>query len=117
MKEITDKKLKIMYGIVCGLMVFTWVMTIVFLIILPETIPLHFDASSAGGYNIYGSKMNIITGPVISTFLGLFVLFFAWLSKKRTDKVREWSSLWCGIIALSFCNVMFAFFFSLSFYM
>ncbi|NNK18988.1 MAG: DUF1648 domain-containing protein, partial [Maribacter sp.] len=67
----SDKIIEIVGWIgVCGI----WVLTLITYSKLPETIPIHYNAS--GEVDGYGDKTNILALPVIATvlFLGLTVL-------------------------------------------
>ena len=106
MREITDKKLKAMYIAVACLMALTWVVTIVFLIILPDIVPLH---SSGHGADRYGSKFEWLILPIASTLMGCFFYAVAYFSKKKNERFVEWTALWSGVVVLAGWIVMFSF--------
>ena len=106
MKEIIDKKLKAMYITVACLVALTWVVTFVFLIFLPDIVPLH---SSGHGVDRYGSKIEWLILPAASTFMGCFFYTVAYFSKKKNEKVAEWTALWSGVVVLAGWIIMFSF--------
>ena len=113
MGPITDKKLKAMYISVACIVALTWVVTIVFLIFLPDIVPLH---TSGHGYDRYGSKLEWLMLPAVSTFMGCFFYAVAYFSKKKSEKTVEWVALWAGIIILTGWLVMWSFSMATGFY-
>ena len=102
------KKIKLCYDI---LMFLPLVVAIVFLSILPDQIPAHYDM--AGEVTRYGSKYESLLFPVMTLCLGYFLLFMGKISSKKegnNNNNNEKVVMKTGLVSLTMFNVLNGFF-------
>lgn len=100
MEENNVKKLKTLYIIALSLIVLSWIITIVFLIILPDQIPMRLNSYMPDGIGRFGSKFECILFPIFSTGVGSLFLLMARLGKNKGDHGEEKAWILASIPAI-----------------
>lgn len=88
--------MKFKYYVISVLMLLTLIFTTVFMIVAPESIPMHYNI--LGEIDRYGSKFEMLMFPIFVLISGVVPMFFAKHFKSKGDKSTEKLSLNVGII-------------------
>lgn len=88
--------MKSKYYVISALMFLTLIYTIIFMIISPDSIPMHYNV--LGEIDRYGSKYEMIMLPIFVLISGIVPMLFAKHFKSKSDKTSEKLSLNVGIV-------------------
>lgn len=88
--------MKLKYYVISALMFLTLIYTIIFMIISPDSIPMHYNI--LGEIDRYGSKYEMIMIPIFVLISGIVPMLFAKHFKSKSDKSSEKLSLNVGIV-------------------
>ncbi|SCY80783.1 SdpI family protein [Ruminococcus sp. YE282] len=88
--------MKSKYYVISALMFLTLIYTIIFMIISPDSIPMHYNV--LGEIDRYGSKYEMIMLPIFVLISGIVPMLFAKHFKSKSDKSSEKLSLNVGIV-------------------
>lgn len=88
--------MKSKYYVISALMFLTLIYTIIFMIISPDSIPMHYNI--LGEIDRYGSKYEMIMIPIFVLISGIVPMLFAKHFKSKSDKSSEKLSLNVGIV-------------------
>lgn len=88
--------MKSKYYVISALMFLTLIYTIIFIIISPDSIPMHYNV--LGEIDRYGSKYEMIMLPIFVLISGIVPMLFAKHFKSKSDKSSEKLSLNVGIV-------------------
>lgn len=88
--------MKSKYYVISALMFLTLIYTIMFMIISPDSIPMHYNV--LGEIDRYGSKYEMIMLPIFVLISGIVPMLFAKHFKSKSDKSSEKLSLNVGIV-------------------
>lgn len=88
--------MKSKYYVISALMFLTLIYTIIFMIISPDSIPMHYNV--LGEIDRYGSKYEMIMLPIFVLISGILPMLFAKHFKSKSDKSSEKLSLNVGIV-------------------
>lgn len=88
--------MKLKYYVISALMFLTLIYIIIFMIISPDSIPMHYNI--LGEIDRYGSKYEMIMIPIFVLISGIVPMLFAKHFKSKSDKSSEKLSLNVGIV-------------------
>ncbi|MEE0962604.1 MAG: SdpI family protein [Ruminococcus bromii] len=88
--------MKSKYYVISALMFLTLIYTIIFMIISPDSIPMHYNV--LGEIDRYGSKYEMIMLPIFVLISSIVPMLFAKHFKSKSDKSSEKLSLNVGIV-------------------
>ena len=88
--------MKSKYYVISALMFLTLIYTIIFMIISPDSIPMHYNV--LGEIDRYGSKYEMIMLQIFVLISGIVPMLFAKHFKSKSDKSSEKLSLNVGIV-------------------
>jgi len=100
--------LKKLYAAVYFLMMLSVAVTAIFLTLMPDTVPMHYNIK--GEIDRYGSKYENLIMPVSMILLGVLFLLLARHFQKRQQLENQRVVLASGSVLLGFLNVLFAYF-------
>ena len=93
-----------LYTIMYIVMLVCVVGTVIFLILAPDRIPVHYDF--AGEADRFGSKYENLLWPLFAVGLGGFFLLMAGRARKTADKTNEKALVIAGACTLSFFTLL-----------
>ena len=100
--------MKKLYAAVYFLMMLSVAVTAIFLTLMPDTVPMHYNIK--GEIDRYGSKYENLIMPVSMILLGVLFLLLARHFRKRQQLENQRVVLASGSVLLGFLNVLFAYF-------
>ena len=100
--------MKKLYAAVYFLMMLSVAVTAIFLTLMPDTVPMHYNIK--GEIDRYGSKYENLIMPVSMILLGVLFLLLARHFQKRQQLENQRVVLASGSVLLGFLNVLFAYF-------
>ena len=98
--------MKCNYRLYGGLVLLSLVITCVFLLLMPDTVPMHYGA--AGVADRFGSKYENLVFPAIVAVVA--VLFYALSKTKHVQPMDGKVFFFTGLAILIFFNILFTFF-------
>jgi len=98
--------MKVNYRFYFWLVVLSVAVTCVFLALMPDTVPMHYN--TAGAADRFGSKYENLVFPLCVA--GTALIFAALAKNVRTKPLNEPLFFYIGLITLIFFNVMFTYF-------
>ena len=93
--------MKKLYIVAFSLMALSWITTIVFLIILPEQIPMHYNPYVASGIDRFASKFECLIFPASLTLVGSLFLLMARHRRNKGDNSEEKAYILSSIPAMT----------------
>ena len=96
-------KIKTMYKIIAGFIILTFVITGVFLMFLPDTMPMHYNID--GEIDRYGSKYENLIICGVNLVMGVIIILSAHFMAQRMPSGVK-SMLICGIALTAFFCVL-----------
>lgn len=98
--------MKCNYRLYGGLVLLSLVITCVFLMLMPDTVPMHYGA--AGVADRFGSKYENLIFPALVAVVA--VLFYTLSKTKHVQPMDEKVFFFTGLAILIFFNILFTFF-------
>lgn len=85
----------------------SFAVTGVFLFLMPDAVPIHFNAE--GTADSFGSKYTYLLLPLTILFMSTFFLLIAKHNRKKGDTGSEKVVLWSAIATVAFLNVLYGY--------